>query len=411
MWPLFFWASLALLLYVYFGYPALLAVLGRLRARAARPGVDHIPLPSVCLVISAHNEDAVIREKIENSLALDYEGGLAIVVASDGSTDRTHDIAREYRDHGVELFQGPIRRGKSAVLNEVVCARTEDVVVFTDANALFAPDAVTQLAGRFRDPAIGCVVGELKYVRDGSTVAQGENLYWRYESLVKVLESRLESVLVANGSIFAVRRTLVRELFQDVANDFQIPFDVANQGQGVVYEPAAVAIERCAELWEEEFGRKVRIVLRGITGFVRLNRRVRGMRAWQFMSHKLLRWSVGVILLVLLASSVALAGRSPWYAAFLALQTACYAAALAGWIARRRRRVPRVLYVPFYFVMVNWAALVAFCRYVSGHRQSTWEKAASTRQAPARAGLEAGGVGSMPVAMAERGARRRLIEK
>ena len=411
MWTLFFWASLALLLYVYFGYPALLAAMARLRMRSSRSGLDHIPLPSVCLIISAHNEDAVIREKIENSLALDYEGGLSIVVASDGSTDHTNDIAREYHDHGVELFQRPVRRGKSAVLNEVLRARNEDVVVFTDANALFAPDAVTRLAGRLRDASIGCVVGKLSYVRDGSTAGQGESLYWRYESLVKVLESRTQSVLVANGSIFAVRRTLVRELFQDVANDFQIPFDVANQGMGVVYEPAAVALERCAELWEEEFGRKVRIVLRGITGFARLHRRMRGMRAWQFVSHKLLRWSVGAILLVLLAASVALAGRSPGYAAFLALQIACYTAALAGWIARRHRRVPRVLYVPFYFAMVNWAALVALSRYVSGHRQSTWEKAASTRQTPSHGGFEAGGVGSMPVAMAERGARRRLIEK
>jgi cellulose synthase/poly-beta-1,6-N-acetylglucosamine synthase-like glycosyltransferase len=411
MWTLCFWASLALLLYVYFGYPALLAAWGRLRPRAPRNDVDGSPLPSVCLIISAHNEESVIREKIENSLALDYQGRLAIVVASDGSTDRTNDIAREYHDHGVELFPGPVRRGKSALLNDVLRARGEDVVVFTDANSLFATDAVTRLARRFRDASIGCVVGELAYVRDGSTVGQGEGLYWRYESMVKALESRLQSVLVANGSIFAVRRTLVRELFQDVANDFQIPFDVANQGAGVVYDPAAIALERCAELWEEEFGRKVRIVLRGFTGFVRLHRRMRGMRAWQFVSHKLLRWCVGAMLLVLLASSVALAGRSPEYAAVLVLQLACYAAALAGWVARRHRRVPRVLYVPFYFAMVNWAALVAMSRYVSGHRQATWEKAASTRQAPARAGFESGGVGTMPVAMAERGARRRLIEK
>lgn len=411
MWSLFFWASLALLLYVYFGYPVVLAALGRLRPRVVRPDLERAPFPKVCLIISAHNEEAVLREKIENSLALAYPGGLTIVVASDGSTDHTNDIAREYHDHGVELLQWPIRRGKSAVLNDVVRERREDVIVFTDANALLAVDAVARLAERFRVQSVGCVVGELKYVRDASTVGQGESLYWRYESCVKVLESRLESVLVANGSIFAARRTLVRELFQDVANDFQIPFDVANQGGGIVYEPAAVAVERCAELCEEEFGRKVRIVLRGITGFVRLHARIRGMRAWQFASHKLLRWSLGAILLLLLASSAVLAAQSPGYAAFLGLQLVCYAAALAGWIARRRQSVPRVLYVPFYFTMVNWAALVALGRFVSGRRQATWEKAASTRHAPPLTGFESGGVGSMPVAMAERGARRRLIEK
>ena len=409
MWSFLFWASLALLVYVYAGYPAILAVLGRWCRRPSSVP-EAAPLPSVCLIVSAHDEEAVIRQKIENSLALEYDGRLSIVVASDGSTDRTDAIAREYHDHGVELFHGPVRRGKSAVLNDVLGARREDVVVFTDANALFARDAVARLAEHFRSPAVGCVVGELKYVRDASTVGQGESLYWRYEARVKELESRLESVLVANGSIFAARRALVRELYFDVANDFQIPFDIANQGAGIVYEPAAVAVERSAELWEEEFGRKVRIVLRGITGFTRLNQRIRGLRAWQFVSHKLLRWSVGAMLAVVLASSVALAGRSPWYAGFLVLQLACYAAAAAGWFVRRRENVPRVLYVPFYFTMVNAAALVALCRFVAGRRQATWEKAASTRATPAR-GFESGGVGPIPVAAGERGARRRVVEK
>jgi cellulose synthase/poly-beta-1,6-N-acetylglucosamine synthase-like glycosyltransferase len=409
MWQLLFWVSLTLLVYIYLGYPATLALLGRLRRRARVAAPDDQTLPSVCLVISAHNEEAVLRAKLENALALQYDGRLSTVVASDGSTDTTDAIARDYHDHGVELSRWPNRRGKSAVLNDVLRERREDVIVFTDANALFERDAVTRLAERFRDASVGCVVGELKYARDGSTVGQGESLYWRYEAMVKVLESRLHSVLVANGSIFAVRRRLVRELFLDVANDFQIPFDVANQGAGVVYEPSALAVERSAELWEEEFGRKVRIVLRGITGFVRLNQRMRGLRAWQFASHKLLRWSAGAILAVLLAASVALAPRSPWYAAFLVLQLACYAAALAGWVVRGRPRVPRLLYVPFYFMMVNWAALVALVRFAAGHRQATWEKAASTR-ATVRVG-EPGGVGSMPVGMAERGARSHLVQK
>jgi poly-beta-1,6-N-acetyl-D-glucosamine synthase len=410
MWQLLFWVSLTLLVYIYVGYPATLGLLGRLRRRTlgAKPGVE--PLPSVCLVISAHNEEAVLCAKLENALALRYDGPLSIVVASDGSNDGTDVIARDYRDHGVELFRWPNRRGKSAVLNDVLRERREDVIVFTDANALFQSNAVTRLAERFRDPSVGCVIGELKYARDASTVGQGESLYWRYEAWVKVLESRLHSVLVANGSIFAVRRGLVRELFFDVANDFQIPFDVANQGAGVVYEPSAIAIERSAELWEEEFGRKVRIVLRGITGFVRLNQRIRGLRAWQFASHKLLRWSAGAILAAVMASSVALAPRSPWYAAFLVLQLACYAAALAGWAVRGRERVPRALYVPFYFMMVNWAALVALSRFAAGRRQATWEKAASTRVKSVHAG-EPGGVGSMPVGMAERGARSHVVQK
>lgn len=408
MWQLLFWLSLGLLVYVYAGYPLLLAMLGRMRRRHAPDTAAEAP--SVCLIISAHDEEAVIREKIENSLALRYHGRLSIVVASDGCQDRTDAIALEFRDHGVELKRWPVRRGKSTVLNDVLRDRREDVIVFTDANSLFRPDAVTCLVERLRTASVGCVVGELKYVRDASTVGQGESLYWRYESRVKVLESRLESVLVANGSIFAARRELIRELYPDVANDFQIPFDVANQGRGVVYEPRAVAVECSAEHWEEEFGRKMRIVLRGITGFSRLRPRIRGLRLWQFVSHKLLRWSVGAFLLALLASSIALARHSAGYAVFLGVQLLCYAAAAGGWAVRRRQHVPRVLYVPFYFTMVNWAALAAMVRFVAGRRQAVWDKAASTRATPAR-GFETGGVGGMPAAAGERGARGRLIEK
>jgi biofilm PGA synthesis N-glycosyltransferase PgaC len=377
MWQLVFWCSLALLLYIYIGYPVALAVAARLMRRRENPREEG--LPSVCLVISAFNEDAVIRSKIENSLALKYGGRLSIVVASDGSDDRTAAIAGDYHDLGVELWHSPVRRGKNAVLNEVVPRRSEDVIVFTDANSLFAEDAVARLVARLQDPRVGCVVGELAYARDLTAVGQGESLYWRYEMQVKQLESRLGSVLVANGSIFALRRDLFRELFADVANDFQIPFDVANQGRRVLYERGALAVERSAELWEEEFGRKVRIVMRGLAGFSRMHRRMRGLRLWQFVSHKLLRWSAGPVLTVLFVSSVALAGRSPGYAVFLGLQAACYLAALVGWSMRARPSVPRVFYVPFYYTMVNHAAVVAFIRFARGGRQVVWEKAKSTR--------------------------------
>ncbi len=379
IWHLVFWCSFALILYVYAGYPLLLALAGRF-VRRAEPGPSP-ELPPVCLVISAFNEERVIRQKIENSLALKYGGRLAIVVASDGSDDATPRIAADYEDLGVELWHSPVRRGKSAVLNEVVPGRREEIVVFTDANSLFAEDAVTMLVNRFREPGVGCVVGELSYASDLTSVGQGEGLYWRYEMKIKELESRLGSVLVANGSIFALRRELFRELYSDVANDFQIPFDAANQGARVVYERRAIAIERSAQLWEEEFGRKVRIVTRGITGFSRLHGRMRGLRLWQFVSHKLLRWSVGAVMLMLLVATAVLVKGSPWFAALLAAQAAFYLAAFAGWRMRSHRRVPRLLYVPFYFVMVNHAAVVAFIRFAMGGRQVVWEKAESTRPA------------------------------
>jgi cellulose synthase/poly-beta-1,6-N-acetylglucosamine synthase-like glycosyltransferase len=367
----------------------------------------------VCLVISAFNEENVLRPKIENSLALAYPGRLSIVVASDGSTDRTVDIAAQYRDKGVELWHSSLRRGKNAVLNEVVPSRTEDVIVFTDANSLFAPDAVALLVAGMQDAHVGCVVGELSYARDLTSVGQGESMYWRYEMKIKELESRLGSVLVANGSIFALRRELFCELFVDVANDFQIPFDVANQGRAIIYERRAIAVERSAELWGEEFGRKVRIVMRGVAGFAHLHGRIRGRRLWQFVSHKLLRWSAGPILAVLFIATAALASHSMGFTAFLAVQVVCYAAALLGWRLHARVQVPKILYVPFYFTMVNSAAVVAFIRFASGARQVVWEKAESTRLVPAGddTPFVTERAGAMAAAAGEAAPRRKLVEK
>jgi biofilm PGA synthesis N-glycosyltransferase PgaC len=384
MWLFLFWASLGLVLYTYAGYPAILYLIGRFRGHRDAP-VERSHAPSVCLIISAFNEERVIRQKIENSLALERVGPLTIIVASDGSNDRTVAIAREYEDHGVLVHDSPLRKGKNATLNDVVRGLNQEIIVFTDANSLLAPDAVVRLAARFRDASVGCVVGELKYSDDTTSVGEGENLYWRYEARIKLWESRLGSVLVANGSIFAVRRPLFRDCFPDLANDLQTPFDVANQGYGTVYEPGAIAVERTAELWEEEFGRKVRIVLQGLTGFARLSSRMHGMRLWQFVSHKLIRWCVGASLVVTLVSTAVLARDSVWFAACLALQLACYALAFGGWLMRRSEKMPRALQVPFYFAMVNGAALVAMGRFVAGSRQVVWEKAESTRNSPAAA--------------------------
>jgi cellulose synthase/poly-beta-1,6-N-acetylglucosamine synthase-like glycosyltransferase len=409
MWLFLFWASLALVLYTYAGYPAILYVLGRIRARGEAPVAPATP-PSVCLIISAFNEENVIRKKIENSLALEHAGPLTIVVASDGSTDHTVSIASEYEGHGVLVHDSPLRKGKNATLNDVVRGITDDIVVFTDANSLLSRDAIVRLVARFNDATVGCVVGELKYSDDTTSVGEGENLYWRYESRIKLWESQLGSVLVANGSIFAIRRPLFRDCFPDLANDFQTPFDVANQGYGTVYEPRAIAVERTAELWEEEFDRKMRIVLRGLTGFGRLHSRMHGLRLWQFISHKLIRWCVGAVLLVTLMSTIALARDHMFFAVFLALQLVCYLAAFGGWLMRRRESMPRALQVPFYFTMVNCAALMAMGRFVTGGRQVVWEKAESTRLTPSGQGFSTQRLEPVP-AVAEANVTPRAAEK
>ena len=386
MWPFVFWSGVSVILYCYLGYPLILFLANKLR-RSDRPTPQADRCLSVCLLISAFNEEKVLRKKIENSLSLDYpRDKLTILVASDGSTDRTVSIARDYEDLGVKLFHRPVRSGKSAVLNEVLRVVRSDVIVFTDANSMFAEDSLKRLVARFDDPKIGCVVGKLRYVDGRSTsVSKGEGLYWRYEGMLSVLESSLGSVLVANGSIFAIRRELHPELHPDVANDFQIPIEIGALGHSVVYEPEAVAFEQSTIFWQEEFQRKVRIIVRGLAGFWKLRGKIRGFRRWQFISHKFLRWMVGPVMFLVFVSNVVLMRGSAFYTGTLAAQVLVYLAAISGWHMRKTRKPHPLLYLPFYFTMVNLAAVVAIAKFVSGRRQRVWEKAESARFAPANA--------------------------
>jgi cellulose synthase/poly-beta-1,6-N-acetylglucosamine synthase-like glycosyltransferase len=210
-------------------------------------------------------------------------------------------------------------------------------------------------------------------------VGQGESLYWRYEGLLNRLESRLGSVLVATGTIFAIRRELFRPVMKDVANDFQLPAEVASQGYSVVYEPEAIAYERSTYFFREEFSRKRRIVVRGLTGYSHLRHDFGGIfRSFQFVSRKMLRWGVGVTLPVIYVASIFLLDQ-PIFAAFFALQNIFYIFAAIGALLRRGRVRTKIFFVPFYFVMVNAAAVSAIFTFLTGGRLSSWEKAETTR--------------------------------
>jgi biofilm PGA synthesis N-glycosyltransferase PgaC len=377
---------LGVVIYAYAGYPLVLYVLGLLRRR--RILRDESYNPRVILIISAHNEERIIREKIENSLALDYpKDRLKIVVASDGSSDRTNEIAREYESHGVVLKAFERREGKSATLNRAVLGLEGDVLVFSDANAFYREDAIRMLVRNLADEDIGCVVGKLVYLSNHSYVGKGESLYWRYESFLNGLESRIRSVLVGTGTIFAVRRELFFPLAKDVANDFQLPAEVASRGYGVVYEGSAVAYEKSAFFFHEEFARKRRIIVRGLTGFRVLKGNFGGaFRIFQFISRKLIRWCVGPLMPALYAANILLLA-DPVFRALFVLQNAFYVLAIVGALLRRGGVQSRILFIPFYFVMVNAASFAAIVTYIGGNRLSSWEKAETTRDTDDTAGF------------------------
>jgi poly-beta-1,6-N-acetyl-D-glucosamine synthase len=372
----------ALAVYHYVLYPALVILLARAagaRAEPIEPADD--ALPTVTVVIAAYNEERVIREKLVNTLSLDYPADrFEVVVAADGSNDRTGDIAAEFANRGVRVLHEPQRRGKTAALNRAVAAAQGDIIVFSDANNLFNTDAIRKLVRHFGDPRVGGVCG-LKQIFESADreSAVGDGLYWRYESAIKIAESRLGSITTADGEIFAVRRALYRPLDETLINDdAAITFDLIRARHRVLYEPAARSYEQASINIEDDFNVKVRMVSGGFQTLAHQWRFLLPPRrafAFAFVSHKVLRWLAPEFLIAMLVTSAALAAAGDGlFVAFLGMQLSFYLLAAAGWWLRGRGPLAMPLYVPFYFCAMNTAALFGLYRHLT--RSTQWKKAA-----------------------------------
>ena len=381
-----FWTTILLLLYVYIGYPLLLQLLGTL---AGRERVDWRMIePKVTFFISAFNEEAVIRDKVLNSLSIDYPSDkLEMIVVSDCSTDRTDAIVREFAGQGVILHRMEERRGKTWGLNASVPLASGEVLIFSDANALYRPDAIQKLVRNFNDPRVGCVAGESRYVKtQRSQVGEQENLYWDYERRLKLHETWRGSMVGADGAIFAIRKHLYEPLDAGDINDFVTPLQIVKKGFRCIYEPEAVCEEQGTVRYREEFRRKIRIVNRSVYALRKMKNLLNPFRhGWfsiQLFSHKVLRWCVPLWLGGLFASSLALAGAGTLYRGLLFAQSAFYLFALSG-VLLSRLGTPRLslLTLPYYFCMVNLAALIGLIRSFSGQVQVTWSPERGDRSA------------------------------
>lgn len=386
-----FVAVLVVLAYHYVGYPLTLAVIAALRRdRPVRPGTG---TPSVTLVISAYNEEGVLRTKLENALALDYPADkLEIIVASDGSTDRTVAIAREFAPRGVVVHEYRTNRGKNAALNDTVPLARGEIVVFTDANGMYRPDALRRLVAYFDDPRVGCVCGELIYLNySRNPVAEGYGTYWRFDQLQKRLESRLLTLLGANGSIFAVRRRLYRPLPNTVCNDMVLPILIAAAGHAVVYAPDAVSTEAGSTDLHEELRRRSRIIARGILGVRAVTGEIvaarRWLLGWELLWRKAVRYAMPLWFLLLLVTSASL--PAPWHL-LAGLQ-------LAGWLVAPvaallpQGRLRRLASPALYLGVGTLAALLAWVQLLAGRDFSRWETVARQHER----GLPAAGPDSM----------------
>lgn len=388
-----FWAATLWIVYVHAGYPLVLWTLALLRR--SRPARDGTPgdLPSLTIVIAAHDEQDVIAEKLENTLDLDYPAEKRrVIVASEGSRDATVEIVERFAARGVEQSFRPERRGKVAAINEAVSRARGEIVVFSDANNFYERDALRRLAAAFEDPRVGAATGSKCVRRDDGSVAESEGLYWRYESFIKRQEARLSSCIGAAGEILAVRRELLEPIPAGVINDdFYLALRVLCRGYEVAYVPDARSWERASLRLEDERVRRARIVA-GRYQALAMARRLfpwrRPLLLWQLLSHKLARPLVPWAMMLALAANLAawlwppppgsswLRLAPPVAAWLLAGQAAFYLLAFAGARFRLRGPLGRLLSLPAFLVSGNLAAAAGLVGYLSGRQTAIWSRVA-----------------------------------
>ena len=363
-----FWTSLGGLAWTHVGYPVAAAALRRVREQKVQKAEIE---PTVTLIVPAHNEEDVIGRRVENLLELDYPvDKLELVVASDASTDRTHELVRGYE--GVRLLEAE-RGGKLPTMNRAVRETESEILAFGDANATWAPDALRKLVRNFADPDVAYVCGQVSFQREDGTNREG--VYWRYEMWLRESESALGSITGGNGAIYAVRRSDYVEW--PFGHDQGFPTLMAQKGRRAVYEPAAKAFEKPSRDNEDEFRRKVRMLpwswrylfeakpLRGVPP----------MYLFELLSHRVLRYGSGFLHVVLLVTSIALVNEGWPYQAALAAQALWLALAAAG---KLKLRVPGAG-LAWYYLLMTVATMAALVRYLREGAPLMWEKAEGTR--------------------------------
>lgn len=363
------WASLILIVYVYLGYPLLIFAWSRTKhGHATDSEPPAAVLPSVTLIIPACNEEQWIQSKIKNTLALNYpRESLQIIIASDGSTDRTVEIAREFEGRGIEVVPFAERHGKQEMLNQLVLRAAGEIIVASDAHAMLEPTALRLLVRHFADPSVGAVTGRrVCIVQAKSKPSAGESLYWCYESWIKESESRLHSCLGAHGQLYAVRKSVFPRV-ERVSDDFYIPMKViAATGLRVIFEPEAIAHIPAAARLRIELERKVRAHAALLTVLPALRELLLPWRTplwWQYISHHVLRMFVPLAMVLAFLSSAILAESSGFYRFVLIAQCISYGLAGIGFVLTRWGLRPKLFYVPFYFVFANVAVALAWLRW------------------------------------------------
>ena len=380
-----FWIMFLLVFYTYLGYGIVLFVLlqiKRLFTRKKQLILTNDELPHITLLVAAYNEEDYVAKKVENTRSLDYPSEkLHQIWVTDGSNDRTPQLLSAYSD--VTVLHKSERAGKIAAMNRAVKFVKTPIVVFSDANTLLGHESLRRIATMFANPKTGCVSGEKRIFNADQEAASaaGEGLYWKYESTLKRWDAELYSAVGAAGELFAIRTELFNEVEPDtLLDDFIISLRVAMRGYKIDYDPEAYAIESASANVTEELKRKIRIAAGGIQSVVRLypllNIFKYGLLSFQYISHRVLRWTVTPFALILLfVLNIALVPYSTFFMVVMGLQVLFYILALLGWMLESRKMKSKVLFVPYYFFIMNYAVFMGIGRFIKKTQSVNWERA------------------------------------
>jgi poly-beta-1,6-N-acetyl-D-glucosamine synthase len=381
-----FWISLFIVFYTFFGYGILLFFIIKIkRIFKGKPPIPELNgnYPTVTLIVSAYNEESCIKEKIENSLALEYpKDKIVFLFVTDGSTDATPQIVSQYPT--IKLMHEDARKGKIAAVDRAMKTVSTDITVFTDANTLLNKKAIVNICRHYTDPKVGAVSGEKRvHIDEMADATAGEGFYWKYESKLKTWDSELYSVVGAAGELFSVRTDLFIPVEPDtILDDFMISLLIAEKGYRIIYEPNAYATETGSESIGEELKRKIRIAAGGIQSILRLKKLMNPLHNFvlhfQYVNHRVLRWTVTPFLMLLvffINILICVVNPSIAYTAIMAMQVLFYALAALGWLLEKRQVRIKALFIPYYFCMMNYAVAAGIRRYFLKQQSAVWEKA------------------------------------
>lgn len=385
-----FWVLLFIVFYAYIGYGILLYIIIKIRrilGLSQNKEIQSAYEPDVTLFIAAYNEKDFVAEKVKNSRELDYPAEkLHMVWVTDGSDDGTPELLKQFE--GVEVHHQPQRSGKIGAMNRGMQLVKTPIVVFCDANTMLGKESIRRIVHMFSNPKVGCVSGEKRIISKEKDAAAGagEGLYWKYESTLKKWDAELYSVVGAAGELFAIRTHLYREVEHDtLLDDFIISLRVAQEGYTIQYDPEAYAIETASANVKEELKRKIRISAGGIQSVIRLSSLLNifkyGTLSFQYISHRVLRWTLAPLSLLfmipiglILALNEGIFGFG-FYSILFWLQILFYLSALLGWYLENRSIKVKALFVPYYFFIMNLSVFLGLRRYIKGSQSVNWERA------------------------------------